>query len=630
MYKRVIALLFFLLLPLPAHAFYIGGTADVSMGPTTYVGPVATSTMLMNSLSTTAGASMMTRKAHLSHGNSNRLQIVLPNYRIDVFDANILGAETGTGNPITVMEWVEYPTGTYTQIKFSGANSTSISDLSYAFSDWANISIPDKTNYFTWTYVTATSGNNFPDFTTAVVGNPLYTAGGEAANYGTSGVPTTPGAITDNVNGAKAYFPVAILGDTSLPTFALPGDSRDQGVHETADASHDIGDTARSIGPTYAYINMGVSGDRIAAFYSSSKLRMQLMAYCSAILNQLGYNEFNQQQSTAASELAYVQTVAARLAGKPYSVITYEPWSTSTDSWATTGGQTAATGSAQESVANDAIRSGLQGGIGFSEVSDVLSVSRNSETWISNGTAFGYTVDGVHDNDNGASVLKTSGAINPLTLAFLAPNTTSYPSLTMTGIGTNTYVTDTGFGQALSGGFSYVYAIQPGVPPITLECRALSSSIVALNMTACSAGPASILAQANTGFAGLRIGTGSTVFSTTNIVDGNPHHLAVTAGGGNLTLWVDGISTISQTQNYAALSWANTLALGARFFTGFGVGTQSQPWTGWVDEIAVWDIIKYTTTFTPPTAPYTGTETGLMGVWHFDNNLNGTRGPDGF
>lgn len=47
-------------------------------------------------------------------------------------------------------------------------------------------------------------------------------------------------------------------------------------------------------------------------------------------------------------------------------------------------------------------------------------------------------------------------------------------------------------------------------------------------------------------------------------------------------------------------------------------------WAGSVDEVALWSVAKYSGSFTPPTAPYTGTEANLQTIYHLQ--ADGTDG----
>lgn len=91
------------------------------------------------------------------------------------------------------------------------------------------------------------------------------------------------------------------------------------------------------------------------------------------------------------------------------------------------------------------------------------------------------------------------------------------------------------------------------------------------------------------------------------------HHIAAVinnAGNTSATLFVDGVDVASNT--------SLTNNLNVQFFQIGGYGT-NQPFPGEVDEVALWPTAKYTSNFTPPPAPYTGTE-GMVALYHLDSN----------
>ena len=82
-------------------------------------------------------------------------------------------------------------------------------------------------------------------------------------------------------------------------------------------------------------------------------------------------------------------------------------------------------------------------------------------------------------------------------------------------------------------------------------------------------------------------------------------------GGTTVTLWVDGfLAATNTTATYAG-------NIGDVDIGDFPSG-RSNYWRGSIDEVAIWNGARYQTTFTPPTAPYTGTEAGLRALYHLD------------
>lgn len=644
-----------------AHAQLLGTTsgnnpiAPLSISSVSYVGPIANGTGLPNNLLSVSSESMMTRKAHIMRSATSRVQLIYTNYYVPNTINNNFGLETSVGNSINVTPWIEYPVGTYTEVPCAASDPCVIADKTNKQTDFVNVSIPDGAVFYTWTLVSGNGGNNFPYYTPtgSVVGNPLWFGmqgwgiGAEAANAGTSGVPVTPGTITDNNNGERGYWPAAVEGDTTQPTFCLIGDSRVIGVKDAEDPSYDLGDLARSIGPTTAYLNMGIPGDRQAGFVFASTLRFDLMrkSGCTAIVNELGVNDFYQQNittptgSTASWEI-WQQFLTAHIYNSfptlPYYRTTMEPCTTSSDSFLTTANQTfcAASINADVTTANDWVRSSVDG-VPYIDLSDFTSTSRDSGLW--NVDPLGvrptyYTPDGLHENRRSNLLIKKIGNINPRTLAATPPVSVSYPSVNLTG-STPTYTTGY-FGGTQAASFTAtqadtVYGVFPGVPPATIECWFKVSSIPVGGSGYLCGMTGSLIIEINstTGLLSVHFPTGSITNSALTVTDGNWHNVRldvyVPVGQTNLYyyLYVDCnlMTNFPVILNTGSLYWPDRIA-----YTVSGAHL-----AGLITEASIWNIPLDQASCTLPTNPYVGNEAGLVGLWHLNGNLNGIRGPAG-
>jgi hypothetical protein len=93
---------------------------------------------------------------------------------------------------------------------------------------------------------------------------------------------------------------------------------------------------------------------------------------------------------------------------------------------------------------------------------------------------------------------------------------------------------------------------------------------------------------------------GGTSYTNTNA--GQWYHLAFTRSGTSVKLWLDGNLMESGTSS------AN--------FNGvvLNIGTENGNtyWNGWIDEIRVSSVARYTTTFTPPTSAFTNDSDTLL------------------
>src|SRR5215831_11995563 len=85
-------------------------------GPATYQGLVGTRATMFRFTSNQGTPSYgMSRSAHIATDNITQLGIVIPNFTL------IDPGEQASGGTATVTASVEYPAGTFTQIKFSAA-----------------------------------------------------------------------------------------------------------------------------------------------------------------------------------------------------------------------------------------------------------------------------------------------------------------------------------------------------------------------------------------------------------------------------------------------------------------------------------------------------------------------------
>lgn len=105
--------------------------------------------------------------------------------------------------------------------------------------------------------------------------------------------------------------------------------------------------------------------------------------------------------------------------------------------------------------------------------------------------------------------------------------------------------------------------------------------------------------------------SGAAIDSTISIDDGNWHHCALVVSAGNtMYLFVDG-ALGSTTTGGSVNSISSTNGTIGRF------GGTGYSWGGGIDEVVLWNYAKYTTSFTPNSSPYAGTE-GMNALYHLD------------
>lgn len=627
-----------------------GGNPVTSASPSR-VSIVATASRIPDLLETTANFACMTRKAHYMRGSSTRLKTVDLNWYIAPTQLNNLGFELGPGNTVNVCNWIEYPVGTYTPVAFGGTSCASslfsMADGSTNISDFVNVTVPNGALFYTWTYVKGNSGNNWPIYNdTSFINDVLNVPAGEKANCGTSGVPTSPGAMSDNVNGENGYWPVAILGDTTLPTFAFLGDSRLCGTSNVMDSTYDFGDIARSIGPTNAYLNLCTGGDRMATYFANHAKRDALINIVnpSAIVSQHGTNEFAGESATTAqweavakNEMAHIYNAFPTI---PIYRITMEPWTTSTDTFQTPlppnwgvncGNQTGTAYNANVTTENDHIRANTFDSIPFLEVADAVTTAHDSGCWKANGLNSFFTNGGGHATTAGDLLVQNSHNINPRVIAATAPlGSYAYPSLTLTGFTPASYVSGpfaNTKGAVFASGNTLsptVNGIIPGTPSATLACWIQIASLPGSQARPMTLGGQQAYINSSTGFIGVHTGNGTFTAGTTAFGTGAWHYVELdvvpTVGSTTAyTVYYDGTSAATFSFSTSAAQWTDVagIAFGAANFVGD------------ISECSLWNFPLHTSNFTNPTSPVAGNESGLVAVWHFNGDLTATRGPAG-
>lgn len=398
----------------------LGGTGKILVSP--YLGQVATKSRIPNSNST-ANKQLMSRSHHIARDTITSLQIGLPAWQWG--SAFTTTTETAAGGNITYTASIEYPAGTFTQVKFGGSASGVATDNTTLLSDAVSVSIPNGAAFWVRTFGTAISSIVYNGSHPSTPISPQCdVSNGEAMTFAASGIvdQTMGGTVVATVAGSQGPMlsPVFIVGMTKKPSVLLLGDSRVFGAGDIYTSSGDLGEEARSIGPYLGYINAGCFGDDTGSYIAGHTNRAALATYCSHIFIELGINDLPIPR-TAATVLANHQTIIGLFPGKIIYQQTLPPRTTSTDSFATTGNQTLPSYQAQIVAFNTAIRSGQPGVTGFFEIADTVESARNSGLWKVDGTAFKYTVDGIHESPFGYLAEAASGAINPASIVIPVP-----------------------------------------------------------------------------------------------------------------------------------------------------------------------------------------------------------------
>lgn len=385
-----------------------GALGGAGNGPVPYLGNVATRTMVPNN-GTNSVFGLSSRRVHFLRDSVTSIQLVIPNFCVG--QASSWAEVTSTG-VVQVRGSILY-NGTFFQAKFGGNVTYSGSGSPFIVSDPIAISAPAGATVSSncWLFNTVGGGMAYNVWAS---GNPGEYPGDGFDFSLSSGVPpadqTMSPTFTSNGlwNGQNMLGPIALLSQTTRPSIYLIGDSRCSGAGDVYDSSGDLGELARSIGPSFAYINAGSEGDALSFWLSSHAARSQFAAWCSHAVLQAGVNDITggTTPATVASNRALVRSAI----NLPMWETTLPTETSSTDNWTTTGNQTAIANPANRTTFNTGVRAGSTGMKGYF---DIASVTDASGVWNANGTtAKLWTPDGIHESQFANIQIKNSGVVN--------------------------------------------------------------------------------------------------------------------------------------------------------------------------------------------------------------------------
>ena len=113
-----------------------------------YEGLVATRARMMGSPPSVGNHQIMMRSAHFATETLTSIRIVFSNF----YNANRNGGspilDSGRGAAASITASVEYPAGTFTQVKFDGLATGSIPNANVLFSDYMTVSIPSGAQFW--------------------------------------------------------------------------------------------------------------------------------------------------------------------------------------------------------------------------------------------------------------------------------------------------------------------------------------------------------------------------------------------------------------------------------------------------------------------------------------------------
>lgn len=363
-----------------------------------YLGQVATRSGVMNW--TNAGnKQMMSRSLHKAREHISKLKIAIPNWYVAAQTAPSNGTEANNGASTSVTASIEYPVGVFSQVTFSSSITGTIPAGGTIISDWVPVTIPDGAEFFVRLWTNNANGLIY-----------CSTHIGQAGEMNAYGVTTPDLTMGGSFASATAIIqvPCAIIGSATQPSYYFAGDSRGFGVNDTADISRDVGQLARTIGKKFAYINGCVSSERVQLASANYAKRLELAAYCSHVISNFGINDnrSNSGNRSAALVMTDLNTFANLFGGKPFYQCTIPPYTSSTDSFATTANQSTAinTNHAELLVLNNSIRSG--GVASAYGVIELYNAVTTAGVWTPN-----FTTDGLHESRQGNLAIQSSNVV---------------------------------------------------------------------------------------------------------------------------------------------------------------------------------------------------------------------------
>lgn len=371
------------------------GETDLSGGVSKWLnfvtGTAVPRDMLSGAGDTTA-TSMMSRTAHISRASVTALKIVIPNF----YFGNSAGEVAPGDSTATATAAIEFPSGTYTQVKFGGAVQGALPNGGLLVSDETAATIPAGATFWVRIFRTGFTAGKVPFVNT---GNSGFS---EAAEYGTSVTDKTMGGTISNTGSPKFRCAAVIAKVSGIKSFLLLGDSRTMGTGDTYTSTHmDLGLLARCVGPYSAYCNAGTGSDRADWFVSGSAIRRQLAQYCTHVIGAYGVNDLGASR-TAAQIVTSIQAIRALIPGLPYYQATIHA--------STNAGNTAALSYESARVTlNGLIRDGIGGLSGWVDSADAVESARDSGLYAS----ASYTSDGLHMTQAGYLAHARSGKVLP-------------------------------------------------------------------------------------------------------------------------------------------------------------------------------------------------------------------------
>jgi hypothetical protein len=388
-----------------------------------------------------------TRSIHRLVADTSTIRLVYGNVALN-YSAGVPFEEGDYGAAFDVKAAVELSSGHIMPVFFQGRRQATIEQRALLVSDPVGVSAAAATDIWVRSRASGSAGVKWP------YQRNVRSENGEGIENSVDKVDS--GTITAVT--AAGFVPLAIVTDADLPTVAMEGDSVIYGVGDT-DIEPNVGFVRRALNRQFGYVGLSRSGARAEYLGTAGtfRVRMLMALGCRNAISNFGINDVG--GTTGPAGVLGTRT-AAQLEGDWLTIAnmharggvnwyqcTLTPYSSSTDSWATTANQTNAATAARV-TANDwlrdgcpidattkaAVATGSTGAVlrtkyiswngsafvttgirmpghpiaGAFEIADLVESARNSGLWKVDGTAFKYVNNdtfGIHPSAFGHAAM---------------------------------------------------------------------------------------------------------------------------------------------------------------------------------------------------------------------------------
>jgi hypothetical protein len=364
--------------------------------------------------SNTNNKQSMGRMGFLAATDITSLKLMYAGYQTGTTGASEKGVTSATTDTMTVEASIEHPEGTFTRVRFAGADQGTLklapstgatASENALWSDYAEIAIPRGAVFWVRTWTDSDAGILYHNASARVTDRgDFHQIGSAVANRVMGG---TIGQTVQNT----AAGPMAIVGPTDAASIILVGDSIMFGqgyAFNGADFRAGIIGTNLPVGA--AHLNLGFPGAKSDDWYDSAVNGRELFQFATHMATNLGVNG-----TGTAEEIAADNTAIAALFPQDcvkYAVTLTPRGASSTDGWITTGGQTVSGSNATYVAYNALARAGVTGFDGYIEVRrGALEAPPDESGLWQNDAGSALTGDGLHPNTAGYEWVGLQGCV---------------------------------------------------------------------------------------------------------------------------------------------------------------------------------------------------------------------------